>query len=230
MNKTYDLILFDLDDTLVNFSNSEKLSFFRILETMNLQNKFESIFPIYKRISKYLWHKLENNKISSEDLRDRRWLLLLDEIGKKNISAKTLSSMYLEFIIETTVLNDGMLDLLKDLKSKAKLSIITNGFHETQIRKLEKVKILNYFSYIFSSDKYGYSKPNPKLFQTALNKHQHTNKDSVLIVGDSISADIKGGKIFGIDTCWYNKKNDTNVSEIIPTYNINSVQEIYQFL
>lgn len=74
------------------------------------------------------------------------------------------------------------------------------------------------------------SKPNPKIFEHALNNMNHIDKRNVLMVGDSLTSDIQGGINFGIDTCWFNPNKIVNRTDIKPTYEISNLMKLKNIL
>ena len=109
-------------------------------------------------------------------------------------------------------------------------TIITNGLSAVQDNRIKKSVNTEYFEDIVVSKEIGVSKPNPEIFQHALNNINYTHKSKVLIVGDSLTSDIQGGIKFGIDTCWFNPAMDLNDAGIKPTYTIFDLMELKEIL
>ena len=99
-----------------------------------------------------------------------------------------------------------------------------------QEKRIKQSPIAKYFNDIVISENVGVSKPNPGIFEYALNNMDNINKNEILMIGDSLSSDIKGGINFNIDTCWYNPNNLENNTDIIPTYVVSSLNELKNFL
>lgn len=131
----------------------------------------------------------------------------------------------LEFQKTGTLVSDAK-DVLEYLKEYCKLIIITNSPKNEQYPRLQNAHILDYFFKIFISEEIGYSKPDKNFFEVVFNSICDIAKSDILIVGDSISADILGGKNSGIDTCWYNPKRKVKRLNIEPTYEIESLKEV----
>ncbi len=107
---------------------------------------------------------------------------------------------------------------------------MTNGVLETQERRIEKTKIGHWFKDIFVSEQTGYQKPMPEFFDYVFNKIGEDKRGYAMIIGDSMSSDILGGKNANIETCWFNPRNKTNDTEIKPDYVVNSLKEVIAYV
>ncbi|MGL5692856.1 MAG: HAD-IA family hydrolase, partial [Peptostreptococcaceae bacterium] len=121
-------------------------------------------------------------------------------------------------------------ELLSYLSEKYKIVIITNGLLSVQNNRIRNSIVNHYFDEVIISDEIKIAKPDSKIFEYALNTIKHNNKNSVLMIGDSLSSDIKGGFNFGIDTCWFNSNQKLNNSKINPTFEINSLLQLKELL
>ena len=123
-------------------------------------------------------------------------------------------------------LYEDSIDLVESLHKDFRLSIVTNGLKDVQDNRIRKSIIAKYFDDIVVSEEVMVSKPDPKIFEHALNNINHTDKSNVLIVGDSLTSDIQGGINFGIDTCWFNPNKIVNKTAIKPTYEISNLMDL----
>ena len=126
--------------------------------------------------------------------------------------------MYTSYLAEGSFIYDETEELLSYLHGKYKIVIITNGLVSVQNKRIKESIIKDYFDDVIISDEIKIAKPDSKIFDYALNSINHSNKDSVLMIGDSLSSDIKGGLNAGIDTCWFNSSQKENTSDVIPKY------------
>ena len=124
---------------------------------------------------------------------------------------------------------DGAQELLESLFGKVRMYIITNGAASVQRGRYDKTGIEKYFDGIFISEIVGVNKPDVRFFQSVADAIDSFNADDTLVVGDSLSSDIKGGNGFGLDTCWYNPERNTSY-DIIPTYVAYSFDEVYRLI
>lgn len=221
-SQNYDLILFDLDDTLLDFTKSEKLSFRKTLES-HIENKnFQEIYNDYKNISQSLWGRLEKREITKDFLRVHRFELLFK---KHNITLKAFdaSEEYLSHLPRNVVLIDGAYDLCKTLSKKLEIGIITNGIEEVQKERLSRSGLTSFISFMVTSEASGFAKPDKRIFSTALQQANHTS--CPLMVGDRIESDILGAQNAKIDSCWFNPSRKTNSSQVNPTHEIHNLSE-----
>ena len=137
-----------------------------------------------------------------------------------------IADAYIQELPFDNYLFEGAVEILDYLILKYKLHIITNGFEEVQHKKLKNSGIDCYFSTVTTSEEVGLKKPNPKVFLTALNKANSLPAQSVMI-GDSLEADILGANNIGMQTIFYNYRNE-NISKKIKS--IDSLLEIKNYL
>jgi len=225
----YKVILFDADETLFDFNKSEANAFEKTINNFNMEYDSEYHYKIYKEINKGIWSEFEKGLIDAKDLKIERFKRLSEGLGV-SFDPKEFSDVYLEFLSQESNLFDEAYDLIYSLSKNYKLGIITNGLAKVQNNRFKKSPISKYFDSIIISEEVNVSKPNPKIFEYSLDSLKHEDKNSVLIVGDSLTSDIKGGLNFGIDTCWYNPYKIENTSEIVPKYEINNLAELKNIL
>ena len=225
----YKVLLFDLDETLFDFKKSEKYAFFKSLQHYKIGCNNEKTFDQYKEINKNLWIDLEKGLISLDELRLERFKILLKNINVDE-NYKIFSDTYEEFLGQASFVFPEAEDIIKFLSEKYKLVIITNGIPSVQRTRINKSNLGKYFESIIISGEVGVSKPNIKIFNAALNSINFEDKSKALMVGDSLTSDIYGGFMSGIDTCWYNPNEKKNSSNINPSYEINTLLQLYDIL
>ena len=205
----YKVILIDIDDTLFDYKKAEDNAIRRVFEDFEYFEKeknverFEEIKKKYNIINKDRWEKLEKDLITRDELKVRRFKELF-KVANLSYNPEEFSSRYLERLGEGVFLFDGAEDLCRYMKKKYKVAIVTNGIKEVQTSRIKNSGIAEYVDEIIISDELGISKPHPGIFEYALKKLRHENKNDVIMIGDSQTADIQGGINFGIDTCWIN--------------------------
>jgi putative hydrolase of the HAD superfamily len=200
------------------------LAFKRVFKKFKIEIEIESFIEVYEPINLAYWKKYREEQVTKEILRRGR---LIDSFEKFNIeySIRKIDEMadsYIEELPFDNHLFDGTLAILDYLTVRYQLHIITNGFEEVQYKKLKNSGIYHYFSTITTSEEVGVKKPNPKVFKMALKK-ANANPNQSIMIGDSFEADILGAKNIGMNTLFYNYRN-----EIIPSdFNfINTLSEI----
>ncbi len=200
----FDWLLFDFDNTLVDFHDASELAFHKALKDYNVEHD-DSYYGIYGKINAKIWSDFEQKLITTEDIRRTRFTLFLKEIGKENIDGYEYNAKYLSNLIEFTTIRPGVVSMLERLKTKFKISIITNGLKEVQRARLSKCKIDHLFDSIIVSDEIGFAKPDGAFFKHTMNSIEETfEKEKILVIGDSLKSDIAGAKSFGLKSCHIN--------------------------
>lgn len=193
--KKYNLVLFDADGTLFDYDKAEGIALQKTFE----HHQFEYCDDIrnrYRVINGKMWNEFENGRMDKVDLQIGRFKSLLEESNLK-ADADVFNSIYLDFLAEGGHLINGALEVCRELSFHCTLAIATNGIARTQKSRLKNSAIQPYIKYTIVSEDAGYQKPHHGFFQYAFSACGQQDKDKVIIVGDSLSADIKGGADFG---------------------------------
>lgn len=192
-------IFFDLDHTLWDFDKNSALSFKKIFQEQNIDLELDEFLKVYEPINLEYWRLYRDDKIEKEELRYKRLKTTFDKLNYEveDRLINIISEDYIDYLPLFNHLLEGAIDLLEYLKEKYNLHIITNGFEEVQKLKLEKSQIHKYFDVVVTSESVGVKKPNPKVFEFALNKAKVTANKAIM-VGDSLEADVFGALAVGI--------------------------------
>ena len=208
-------VFFDLDHTLWDFDKNSALTFGKIFELHQLNIPLDQFLEHYEPINLNYWKLYREERIDKESLRYGRLFDTFQKIGyaSNDDLINTLSDDYINNLSSYNHLFDGTISIFDYLQSNYKLHIITNGFAEAQQKKLVNSEIDKYFDTITNSEMVGVKKPNPKIFEFAVNIAQVSPKNSVMI-GDNLEADVLGALDFGMDAICFNV-HDENLSENI---------------
>lgn len=225
---TYQWILFDLDNTLMDFDQSEKKALQLAIEELDVPY-LERYLHIYHKINKKTWRAYEDGDITKAELRSARFIHFFKAINLKE-DPLAFGNRYLYYLSQTPFMMEGAMELLDAIQARYKMAIITNGFKEVQRPRLKKMALEDYFETIVVSDEIGVSKPDAAFFEYTFEQIEHPPKKEVLVVGDNINSDIKGGHRFGLDTCWMNPARNRNNAGIKPTYTIQHLEELKKML
>lgn len=218
MNRPYDWLLFDADDTLFDYQRAESAALRISFQQFALPFD-ESTLALYRMHNHSLWLALERGEITGEVLRRRRFQLLA---GALQLDLPfELSDAYVENLAAQAILNDGALDTLQALANHYQFTIITNGMSRVQRPRLAHSPIRPFISALVISEEVGFAKPAPEIFDAAFAQMNHPARERVLMIGDSLSSDIQGGISYRIDTCWYNP------NQVAPPQNMNITREIH---
>lgn len=221
-------ILFDLDDTILDFKKAEKTALFKTFEELGLTAN-DQIAQKYSRYNISQWKRLELGEITRQEVKVNRYRLLFNDIGVCK-SPELATEIYEKNLAVGHFFINGALDLIKNLYNDYRLYLVSNGSKSVQTGRLESAGISPYFKGVFISQDVGYEKPNIQFFEKVFSSIDNFIKDETVIVGDSLSSDIKGGINAGIKTVWFNPNRETNTSTIIPDYEIFSLPQLEQLI
>ena len=224
----YTTILFDADDTLFDFGAAEHEAITGVLRNFGLPHD-ESVISEYSRINTGFWKMLERGEIKREVLLWRRFELFCERFGF-NVDSKAMGIEYRRRLATKGHMIDGAEKLLESLFGKVRLFIVTNGVESTQTNRFLRTCIPKYAEKIFISETVGCDKPDVRYFEYVAENIDGFDKASTLIVGDSLSSDIKGGIGFGIDTCWFNPDRKAKPAEMDITYVVDNFDVIYKII
>jgi len=193
-------VFFDLDHTLWDFEKNSGLTFEKIFIENKIDVKIDDFLKVYVPLNLAYWKLYRNEKVTKEELRYARLKKSFDAINYTISDAliDKLATEYIENLADFNHLFEGTFELLDYLKEKYTLHIITNGFEEIQSKKMVNSKLHHYFDQIITSESVGVKKPNPKVFNFALESAKATKENSIMI-GDSLEADIQGALNIGLD-------------------------------
>ena len=225
----YDLFLFDLDDTLLDFKASERLSFFMSLQSLGLRDNLDELFKQYQVENKALWKLFEEAKTTKEHLKVERFRKIFKANGI-DLNPELASSRYLDTLPETVVLIDHAVEICEWLSRQGEIGIITNGISLVQSRRIQNSKIAPYISFVSVSEDCGHAKPDIRFFEYSSKMAKKFQKASTIIIGDRIEADIQGALNFGIDGCWFNPEKVQRPEHLIPKYEIAHLSEIKKLI
>ena len=219
----YKYILFDLDDTLLDFGSAQVTAFKKLLEDENIEYNDE-LFNKYEEINKSLWRSFERGEMSNKEVTSERFIRFFELFNRK-VDGIEVDNRYRSYLAEGNQLFDGIIEMLVKLSLSHKLYIASNGIGITQHTRLKNNDINKYFEKIFISEEIGSKKPDKDFFEIILKEIGINNKNEVLMVGDTLTSDILGANNIGIDSCLVDIHKISN-SDIIPTYKIEKTIEL----
>ena len=225
----YYCILFDADNTLLDFDTAESKALAETLTHYGIEPDAETA-AAYRRINEALWRQLEKGRIRREKLMNERFTRFLKETGMAGSGAE-MNRYYLERLsTHPDLMPGGVADVLRELAEVATLAVVTNGFDKVQSRRIKEAGLLEYIEEVFVSERMDAEKPSRKIFDGALRTLGVENRERVLVVGDSLTSDIQGGVNAGLDTCWYNPARAENPGKVNPTYEIAGLEQLYEIV
>ena len=227
--KKYDVFLFDADGTLFDFNLAEACAFRTVYEECGFTYSDE-ILKRYSEINEQLWKSFEKAEVTIDEIKTLRFIRLFNEMGVHH-DEYAFNDRYVVELGKGAFLIDGAKEICEEItRLDKKIYIITNGITVVQVSRLNNSTIKEYVSDIFISELIGFQKPDVRYFEHVFAHLPQVDKERILVVGDSLTADIQGGINAGLDTCWVNKKNVDNSKGILPTYEIIKLSELSQFV
>jgi 2-haloacid dehalogenase len=224
----YDYLLFDADNTLFDFHASEIYALKKVLADLGVVCN-QGHIDNYRVINHTVWRDFENGKLEKKYLRSRRFDLFFRELGIR-ADVNRVAREYLEHLSHTAFLIEGAERLLEEISQDHKLVLVTNGLKEVQRPRLSRSTIQHYFETVVVSDEIGFAKPDAAFFDYVFNEINYPDKSRVLMIGDNINADIRGGLDYGLDSCWYNPENKPLENGIQPTIIIDNLDHLPEYL
>ncbi len=224
MKKNYPWLWFDADGTLFDYQRAEATALKNTFEALRLPFE-DSYLELYREINQGLWQALERQEVTQAVLRLRRFELLLDAI-RLNTSIDQLSSVYLEQLAISAELMEGAYTVLETLHKTSRIAIVTNGLQSVQRGRLERSTIKPFVDELIISEEIGAAKPSPAYFEIASARTGNPSKRDILLIGDSLTSDIRGGVDYGIDTCWFNPAREPRPEELPIKYEIRHLHEL----
>lgn len=224
----YKWLLFDLDGTLFDYDAAEKAAFEHVFIDHNIHCQ-DHYLSTYREVNHKIWADFEKGLISQEEIKTQRFRILAEELNL-DYDPVSFSRKYLRFLSEGTQLMDGAEHILAQAAENYQCVLVTNGLKEVQRPRISASTIKKYFSEVIISEEIGFAKPDPRFFDTTFDRIGYPLKEEVLIIGDSLTSDMKGGHIYNIGTCWFNPDGKPSQPEIRIDFEIQSLKELEDIL
>ena len=217
----YNTILLDFDDTLVDFYDAEDKAFHNMAKHYHHYPTAED-FQFFKQINQAHWEAFQKNKLTKDEVLSHRFI---------EVDGKQADVTFRDELAKAPIKHfDSTLETIDRLAQNNKLYIVTNGVTDTQKRRIAQLQFKDIFDGVFISEETGYQKPMIEFFDYVFEKIGKDKRKSTIIVGDSLTSDVLGGKNAGIATCWFNVRNKKNNSGINPDYEIKSLRELVDLI
>lgn len=226
----YDILLWDVDDTLLDFGYSERYAIKHCFDLIGCDISEEWINR-YSEINDGYWKRLEKGEVTKAEVLRGRFADLFAEMNIV-ISEEKLAEFQLSYqkaLGNVYYFRDSSYELCKKLKEKCRQYLVTNGVESTQRSKLKLSGLDKLMEDVFISEVIGFVKPRKEFFDACFAQIPDLDKERVLLIGDSLSSDIKGAKNAGIASCWYNPKGK-EAGEVTPDYVIQNLWEVEKII
>ena len=217
-------VFLDLDDTILDFKKAERIAVKDTLARLGLPATDE-VAARYSVINDAQWKLLERGELTRPQVLTRRFQLLFEELGVTGDPEETWH-LYEKLVARGHYFMPGAEDLLKALFGRCTLCVASNGTASVQDSRIKSAGIAPYFRAIFVSQRLGAEKPTPAFFDACFAALPESRREESIIIGDSLTSDIRGGQNAGIRTCWYNFRHLPAREDIRPDYEVTSLDEI----
>lgn len=224
MEKKKAFVLLDLDDTILDFKKAERIAIGKTFRGIGIEPTDE-VIARYSEINTEQWEKLELGLVSREDALRDRFDILFRELGVKcsGIDAERTYEKLLEI---GHYFMPGAEEMLEEIYKSYDLYIVSNGLASVQDSRLKSADISDMFKGIFISERIGGQKPDREFFDRCFARIPGFEHERAIIVGDSLTSDIRGGINAGIKTCWYDPYCKPMRAGITPDYRITALNEL----
>ncbi len=226
----YKYLLWDVDGTVLNFLASEAYAIRALFKKYNIGECNDEMIKMYSEINLKYWQKLERNELTKTEILIERFREFFGKIGVDTTIAEEFNEEYQVTLGDYIEFIDKAEEILLSQKGKYTLAAVTNGTKVAQEKKLRLSGLSEVFDAIFISENVGAEKPNKAYFDYVFEKLGITNKSEVLLIGDSLTSDMMGGVIAGVDTCWFNPAHIPNTIGIPVTYEIDDLGKIIEIV
>lgn len=226
----YKYLLWDIDGTILNFEAAEKAAIRHLFIKYSLGECTDTMLSTYSAINRRYWEMLERGEMTKPEILIGRFEEFFSREDLDTSIAEAFNKDYQVTLGDTIVFNDNALEVMKAQKDFFVLIAVTNGTKIAQEKKLRQSGLDKIFDYIFISEDVGFEKPNMEFFDKVFETVGIEDPKQALIIGDSLTSDIKGGVNACIDTCWYNPNNNPNTSGLELTYEIRNLNELNELL
>lgn len=223
------VVLIDIDNTLLDFDEAIRTSLQVGFKKFGLGEFTEEMFVVFNRINTAMWQRLEKGEIDLAQLKKERYNAVFKELGV-DFDGVEYEKWFRTYLYDCVIPVDGAFELLESLKGKYTLCTASNGPYQQQIHRMELSGMGKYFTHHFISENLGVQKPSKEFFSKALSLIGDVKPEECLIIGDSLTSDMKGGTNAGMKTIYFNKHKEPNTKNIYPDYEFYSLAEIKEFL
>jgi len=226
--RKYDVVFLDADGTLFDFERAQADAVRGLFADRDIA-QLDGLDEAYAEINASLWKDYEKGLVTHEFLAVERFRRLFSRFGI-GVDPTEVGRAYPSYLANSSVLFPGAEEICAWLSERYTLAIITNGMTAVQRGRIARSPIARYIAELVISEEVGCKKPDAAIFEIAAGRVHCGDKSRMLIVGDSLSSDILGGKNFGIDTCWLNASGAPKPADILPTFEIVNLPALRAFL
>lgn len=221
-------VLIDIDNTLLDFNECARYAIRSSFDEKGIKYP-SNVFDVFFEINTLLWNDIENGIITKTQLYAVRWNKIFERLNM-DVDGVDFENYFLKYLGQSYRTVRGAEDILRYLSEKYILCAASNGPHEEQLKRLGNANLLRYFDHIFTSEAIGYPKPQKEFFDKCIANIGSVSPDEIMIIGDSLSADIEGAKKCGLRTCWFNFSHQPVTSPPYADATVDALEQIKEVL
>ena len=222
----YETFLFDLDHTLLDSEASEISAYAHTMATIGHADP-DHHFERYVAINREMWRAVEAGTMQPTDVRFRRFEQFTAEAGI-DADPVAMAEAFVWGLGAHGELYDGARELLEALAGRVRLGMVTNGLSEVQRARIDRLDLGRYFDAVIISSEVGVTKPRREIFDHAFEQLGSPDPATAVMIGDSLSSDIRGGRDYGIATCWFNRHGAVAGPDDRSTHEVRTLAEILE--
>ena len=219
-------ILWDVDGTLLDFGKAEEYGIRKCFEIFSLGECTDEMLSRYSLINKKYWEMLERGELTKPQVLRGRFEEFFRTEG---IDFSKIDDFNLEYqyrLGDKVFFSDNALETVRFFKGRVRQYAVTNGTFVAQNRKLSQSGLDKIFDDVFISDEIGFEKPSVEFFNAVEEKIGKFNSQETMIIGDSLTSDIRGGNNADILCCWYNPEGDKPETNLKIDYEIDDISKV----
>ena len=222
-----EFLLLDLDDTILDFHKAERIAISKTIRNFGVEPT-EEILNLYHEINDWHWEQLELGKLTRAEVLVNRFGVLFERLGK-TVDAPACAKIYEKNLATGHWFLPGAEEAVDRLHKKYRLFLVSNGTASVQKGRMTSANLYRFFETVFVSQEIGHNKPSKEYFDACFARIPGFDREKAMIVGDSLTSDIKGGINAGIKTVWVNPTHKP-CGEIKPDYEIEALSQLEELL
>ena len=223
-----EFLFLDLDDTILDFHQAERVALSKTIRDFGVEPT-EQVLHRYHLINKAHWERLERGELTREQVLVGRFAVLFEELGIA-VDPAACTAAYSENLAIGHYFMPGAEEAVERLSKKYRLFLASNGTASVQHGRMTSANLYRFFEKVFVSQDIGYNKPAIEYFERCFAQIPDFDPKKAMIVGDSLTSDIRGGKNAGIATCWVNPDHAPGKEGIVPDYEIEALPQLEALL
>ena len=223
-------LLWDMDETLLNFAAAERAALNALFQEFGFGECSDAMLERYSKINRSYWERLERKELTKPEILVGRFRDFFEAEGLDGTVAVEFNEKYQLSLGDTIVFRDDSYNIVKSLRGKVKQYVVSNGTIAAQTKKLRLSGFGELMDGVFLSEDLGVEKPDILFFKKVFEEIHPEDKSQVMIVGDSLTSDIQGGNNAGIITCWYNPEQKPYQGDLRIDHEIRDLHEVYDLI